>query len=167
MGGTYESIASQTLTSAAASITFSSIPATFTDLRLVLSATVSSAGQIALMQFNGDTATNYSYRHVEGNGATTSSSSAQTQSSISLATGAGLSLTIPVLHAVDIFQYKNTGMFKTALVSLAGDQNGSGNVRNSIGLWRSTAAITSLVLSLSAGNFAIGTTAELIGISNA
>jgi hypothetical protein len=161
---TYDSLAYTVLGAPAASITFSSISGAYTDLRLVLSATVSSAGQIALLQFNADTATNYSYRYLEGNGATAGSSSTQTQTSISLAIGSGLSLTIPVLHSVDILQYKNTGMFKTALISLAGDQNGSGNVRNSVGLWRSTSAITSLVLSLSAVNFAAGTTAELIGI---
>jgi len=48
------------------------------------------------------------------------------------------------------------------------DQNGSGVVANIVGLWRNTAAITSINLStLSAYNFNIGTTATLYGIKNA
>ncbi|NBQ97859.1 MAG: hypothetical protein EBU12_06490, partial [Microbacteriaceae bacterium] len=59
-GNTYSQIASTTLGSAASSVTFSSIAATYTDLVIVVQAAV-TAGSIALrMQFNSDTGTNYS-----------------------------------------------------------------------------------------------------------
>ena len=63
MASTYEPIATTTLGSAASSITFSSIPATYTDLRLVLVHTPSASTGNAQMQFNSDTATNYSYTY--------------------------------------------------------------------------------------------------------
>jgi hypothetical protein len=58
-GNTYVAIAEQTLGTAAASVTFSSIPGTYTDLVLVLSVQDASGNTFAL-QFNGDTSTNYS-----------------------------------------------------------------------------------------------------------
>ena len=72
MPTTYEPIATQTLGSAAATITFSSIPATYTDLRLVLvgTSTISANPKI---NFNSDTATNYSQTILSGNGSVANS----------------------------------------------------------------------------------------------
>jgi len=165
MAGTYESIASQTLGSAAASITFSSIPATFTDLRLVLVGTQTS-GNLDL-QFNSDTGTNYSQTFFYGDGASVTSTRRTTVSQIQLSEYSGLNATTPSARYVDIFSYAGS-TFKTALNSENQDLNGSGFVLNGVGLWRSTAAITSVSLTTTgAGELKIGTTAELIGISNA
>ena len=68
MATTYEAIQTTTLGSAAADITFSSIPATYTDLVLVyIGATVSNNINYYL-RFNGDTGTNYSYTYLSGTG---------------------------------------------------------------------------------------------------
>jgi hypothetical protein len=170
MPGTYESIASQTLGSAAASITFSSIPATFTDLRLLLTFTSASGGTQGKIIFNGDTAVNYSRRELTGSGSAASSNSVQDQPQLLIGENrvVGSSTTIPQFSTMDIMQYKNTGMFKTCLMTNSNDLNGSGAVQAVVNLYRSTAAINSIVIStLSGTNLAIGTTAELIGISNA
>jgi hypothetical protein len=53
------------------------------------------------------------------------------------------------------------------LAKTSEDRNGSGDIFTSVSLWRSTSAITSIYLFLSAYNFAIGTTATLYGIKNA
>ena len=163
---TYESIAYQSLVGTAASITFSSIAASWTDLRVVLTATTTVAGQSTTINLNGDTATNYSYRYMRGNGTTATSLSSQGAGPVNIQGSANTSTTIPTLYSIDIFQYANTGMNKTFLYTTSEDQNGSGSVTNSVGLWRSTAAITSIVLT-SSGLFAIGTTAELIGVKSA
>jgi hypothetical protein len=74
-GNTYEAIATQTLGSAAASVTFSSIPSTYTDLVLVCNfETSSNAIAGVYIQFNGDTSTNYSSTNLIGNGSTAESS---------------------------------------------------------------------------------------------
>jgi hypothetical protein len=58
-GNTYVAIAEQTLGTAAASVTFSSIPGTYTDLVLVISAQDTTNNSFALI-CNSDTGTNYS-----------------------------------------------------------------------------------------------------------
>ena len=60
MASTYEKIASYTLTSTSTGVTFSSIPATYTDLNLVLNIK-GSTDSIPAIRLNSDTAYNYSY----------------------------------------------------------------------------------------------------------
>ena len=165
MPATYEPIATTTLGSAAASITFSSIASSWTDLRLVLVGTGSSAVN-AIMRFNSDTATNYSQTYIYGDGASAASTRLTTQTYVRLTGNGGISTTIPQMWTVDIFSYAGS-TFKTSLVTASEDNNGSGNVERIVGLWRSTAAITSVLVSPTSGNWNIGTTATLYGIKNA
>jgi hypothetical protein len=63
MANTYTLIASNVLSSNAASVTFSAIPSTYTDLELRITARTSSAvsdEEALTMQFNSDTGNNYS-----------------------------------------------------------------------------------------------------------
>ena len=166
-GATYEPIATQTLASAAASITFSSIAASWTDLRLVLVATYASASSTAWMQFNGDTATNYSYTQLYGNGTTAGSSSSSSLSYIVIGDNrAGSSTTIPNFVTTDIFSYAGS-TYKTALSTDQMDKNGTGSLEYMVGLWRNTTAITSIKIGNDGTNFNTGTTATLYGIKAA
>jgi len=67
-------IASQTLGSTAATINFTSIPATYTDLRVVISGIQSSNYLAPTMILNSDSGTNYSNTKIKGNGSAASSS---------------------------------------------------------------------------------------------
>jgi hypothetical protein len=145
MASTYEKIASTTLGSAASTITLSSIPATYTDLRIVLAnAFTSYALDTVKIRFNSDTATNYSATQLMGDGAT-ASSSVQSSVSSGLLGRAGYQSTRPAMITADVFSYAGS-TFKTYLSDSAADQNGSGEVLRTVGLWRSTAAITSVTL---------------------
>lgn len=157
---TYIPIATQTLGSSASSITFSSIPNTYTDLRLVIVNLASSVDES--LTFNGDTGTNYSVTALAGSGASASSNNLTSSSKIvsDLIGAAGSS---PHMATFDIFSYAGSTN-KSVLVSAAMDSNGTGYVELTIGLWRSTAAITSLTLTSGGGNFATGTIATLFGI---
>lgn len=163
MPATYEPIATTTLGSTQL-ITFSSIAASWTDLRIVLQA-VQSAANSAVIRFNGDTATNYSNTELLGNG--TAASSGRTTSSTwgrcSSQTGVSGK---PSLHVIDIFNYAGS-TFKTCLAAASVDQNGSGMVERGVVLWRSTAAITSITLQAQSVGFDSGTTATLYGIKAA
>jgi len=160
---TFVPIATQTLGSAAASITFSSITGIYTDLRLVLTGTVSVA-DVGCIQYNADTGTNYSYTQLYGNGTTASSANNTTNGYIRFGGASNMSTTIPSMITTDIFSYAGATN-KTSLTTCAEDFNGSGDVMNLVGLWRSTAAITSIKLYLQSGNnFATGTIATLWGI---
>jgi len=163
-GATYEPIATTTLSSAASSITLSSIPATYTDLRVVLICLESATASV-FYTFNSDTAANYSRTGLYGDGSTATSFSNTGSSSNRLFVGSGNS-TIPALGTVDIFSYAGS-TFKTSLATEASDLNGSGYSSRIVNLWRSTSAITSITLSPSSGNFNTGTTATLYGILKA
>ena len=164
MPATYEKIASTTLGSAATTITFSSIPATYTDLRVVWVGTTSSAADITL-RYNNDSASNYSQTYLDGTGTSAISGRLTSQTSIYLFPNGGTSTTIPSLYAFDVFSYAGS-TYKTMLQESSGDKNGSGGVDRSVGLWRSTSAITRIDL-LSNFNMSIGTTATLYGILKA
>ena len=161
-GPTFEPIATQTLASAAASITFSSIAATYTDLRLIFAKPI--GGSSLLLRFNSDTATNYSWTYLVGDGASASSSYATSDTSITVG-GYVLNLASgSVLGEINIFSYAGS-TYKTALTALSHDMNGTGQVARTVGLWRSTAAITTVTIS-SGTNWPVGTTATLYGIKN-
>ena len=156
-------LATTTLGSAAASIDFTSISSAYTDLRLVVVATSTQALNAGI-RFNSNTATNYSGTGLVGNGSSASSSRYTIQTYLKLDNfDAGLNTT-PVMYTIDIFNYAGS-TFKTALVTLSGDTNGSGYVNRSVNLWRQTTAISSVSFyAASTGNLATGTTATLYGI---
>jgi hypothetical protein len=164
MAATYDPIATTTLSSGASSITFSSIPSTYTDLRLVFVGT-SAANVPGEMRFNGDTSSNYSRTYLSGNGSSVSSSRDTNQTNISM--GASAITSTPMMNTVDIFSYAGS-TYKTCLITSSDDRNGSGTVDRQVALWRSTSAITEIKLTVDlTANFTTGTTATLYGIKNA
>lgn len=163
MAATYEPIATQTLGSAAASITFSSIAASWTDIKVVFAGTAS--GVRTSFRFNSDSATNYSQTYIYGDGS--SAASARNTSTNQIFTQTNLNNTLPSMVTLDIFSYAGS-TYKTALETGSFDYNGTGLVERLVGLWRSTSAITSItVFDLFGGNFNTGCTATLYGIKAA
>ncbi len=163
MAITYEPIASTTLGSASADITFSSIASNWTDLRVVLVNTGGTAG--CRLQFNSDTATNYSNTSLIGTGSSAASASATSSDRISLEYW-GMNASIPSMYTADIFSYAGS-TFKTVLGRASEDYNGSGSTSVRVGLWRSTSAITTIRLFTVGTAFQSGTTATLYGILKA
>jgi hypothetical protein len=162
MPATYEPIATTTLGSAAATITFSSIPATYTDLRLVFQHTPTASLRPRL-QLNGDTAANYSSTVLNADGSTVVSASNTGDSSIRITNANTANLS---LITYDFFSYAGS-TYKTGLATFSGDDNGGGRLSRAVVLWRSTAAITQISLIVSASTYAAGSTATLYGIKNA
>jgi hypothetical protein len=165
MPATYEPIATTTLGSVAATITFSSIPATYTDLRISLVGSLSGGGAYGNLRFNSDSASNYSVTILRGNGTTASSARQTSATEILYQWTATSSSSDLVFHDINIFSYAGS-TFKTVLFANSQDANGGGSVERNVGLWRSTAAITSVNL-ISSSTWNIGTTATLYGIKNA
>jgi hypothetical protein len=165
MATTYEPIATTTVAVAAASIVFSSIPATYTDLRVVFVGTSTLATGLRA-QFNGDTATNYSRTSLLGDGNSVYAQRASNVAFISLGINDNLSTTIPTLRTMDIFSYAGSTN-KTVLTNESTDLNGSGASTVAVQMWRNTGAITSISLNLSTSTIAAGSTATLYGIKNA
>ena len=158
MAITYEPIATQTLGSAAATVTFSSIPSTYTDLVLVYAGTLSADGGFAL-RFNSDTGGNYSNTALFGDGSTAGSNTNINDTSMGLGYGG----TAQNVTTMQIQNYSNSTTYKTALSR----NNGGGYVSARVGLWRNTAAITTVAVLTYSGNFATGSTFTLYGIKAA
>jgi hypothetical protein len=158
---TYVPLATQTLGSAASSITFSSIPSGYTDLRIVTNLFTTTG---PVLTFNGDSNPNYSNTYILGNGSSSSTSSNTNVNYVNLTLPDGGS-SGPSLLTFDIFSYRS-GIYKTLLTISADDYNGTTAKGTSLvcGLWRSTAAITSVTISGNGGNFSTGSTATLWGI---
>jgi hypothetical protein len=157
MAKTYEPIATTTLGSAVSSYTFSSIPATYTDLILVANFSKSAAARLD-MQFNGDTANNYSYTRLNGNGTSASSDRIANFAVID----AGYTDTTMSTSIIHINNYVGS-TYKTALVRA---NTSSMNVGVFVGLWRSTAAINSITLG-GGNNLQTNSTFTLYGIKAA
>jgi hypothetical protein len=164
MAATYEPIATTTVAVAAATITFSSIPSTYTDLRLIFIPTVTLSTADARMTFNSDSATNYSSTNLYGNG-TAAASLSYTSAAYLLVDRNTLNQT-PHLYTIDLFSYAGS-TYKTCLVNQSEDDNGSGRAACYVGLWRSTSAVNRIDIATSSSTFAIGTTATLYGIKAA
>jgi len=165
MAITYEPIANITLTDASSSIVFGSIPNTWTDLRLVIVGKYTSASGNTRIVFNSDTSSLYSSTRIAGDGTGVGSDRLTAQANLRLNFD-GNSTTIPDLLTVDIFSYAGS-TFKTSLITSSEDKNGSGSVIRTVGLYRSTSAISSIQISLSSSTMAAGTTATLYGILKA
>jgi hypothetical protein len=164
MATTYEKIQSTTLGSATSPITFTSIPSTYTDLRLIFVGTWTSSNALRTHINNTTTGSLYSYTDLQGDGATAGSFRSTSSNSIQMPSSC--STTLPTFVTMDFFSYAgNTN--KTVLIEISQDYNGSGVVQRSVALFRNTAAITRLDLTAVGTTFAIGTTATLYGILKA
>ena len=164
--GDYESIATATVGSGgAASVTFSSIPATFKHLQIRGFQKGASAGDLTFT-LNGDTGANYTrhYLYGTGNGGVPLSGG-----SINESTGyVGFNPTGTVFQSsvIDILDYTSTSKTKMVRSLLGTDANGSGYILLTSSLWRATpAAITTI--SLSNTNFSQYTHFGLYGIKGA
>jgi len=157
MAATYEPIATTTLGSAQSSVTFSAISGSFTDLVLIIDGSFTAGGGIDT-QFNGDTGSNYSRTRIYGTGAGVVSNRSTNAGTISH----GYISTSRSNTIINIFNYANTTTYKT---SIGRGNAADARVQADVGLWRSTAAITSITLF--GGTFTIGTTFTLYGIKAA
>jgi hypothetical protein len=164
---TYVALRKETVTVATSSITFDLTGISgYTDLRIVASLkgnVGSPTDYTTLLQFNGDTASNYSRTLIRGDGTLDESTRSTGQTHIQLQTSGYLSTTVFQNILLDVFNYSNSTTAKTSLARL--DQP---NIlaAASVGLWRKTPeAITSIRIFLESGNYGVGSTFSLYGIS--
>lgn len=159
MTATYDCIATTTLGSAQASVTFSSISQNFTDLVLIVNGTaVSSDDGFNVQVGNGsaDTGNNYSTTYLYGTGTSAASGRESNTTGLQLGRiGSGNSTSI-----IHIMNYSNTTTYKTGL---GRGNNPASLVITSVGLWRSTSAIN-VVKVVGSSNFQTGSTFTLYGI---
>ena len=171
MASTYEKIASTTLSSSAASITFSSISGAYTDLVLVGSAKSLLSGTDSIgIAVNGNTGSIYSRTYLEANGSTVTSGRQTAQVRIVSDYIMGTTGTADFgTYIWNFNNYSNTTTKKTVLYRGNNTQvSGGWNTSAIVYLVDLTAAITSLTIATMNGpNLAIGTTFTIYGIKAA
>ena len=164
---TYKPIATNTLGSAAATVTFSSIAGTYTDLVLICNIAQAAGNNSLRIRYNSDTGTNYSRTYLLGNGSTASSGRTSSDVSGYLSETTG-STTLELAVVAHIMNYSNTTTYKT---HISRSNRASSSVDAVVGLWQSTSAITRIDLAMGgsfpANNFATGSTFTLYGIQAA
>jgi hypothetical protein len=181
MANTFTLIASSTVGSGgAASISFSSIPATYTDLVLLTSVRSSTTGsggtgyQERLNIYLNGTTANYSERWIQAEGGTTVNSGTSYFNSSGPSGLAGTAVpsdwTANTFNNNQIYipNYTSSNN-KSFSVDGVAENNGSfGSLMLNAGLWSNTAAITSISISLrNTPNMVQYSTAYLYGVKNA
>ena len=169
MANTYKLISSVTVGGGgAATMTFSSIPQTYTDLLVRVSArNTNTSGSGLNMRFNSISST-YSGKYLEGDGA--SASSGSTTTSYFAAGNVNTSNnTASTFASTDVYIPNYTGSTnKSGSVESVYENNATTAYITMIaGLLSNTAAITQIDITPSANTFVQYTTAYLYGISNA
>jgi hypothetical protein len=166
MANTYVAIATVTVGSGgAATISFSSIPATYTDLLLKVSARTDQASVTSEINvtFNGSTSS-ISLRGLYGNG---SAAGSQTLTRHPIL-GTGSTATTSTFGNSEIYIPNYAGSNNKSSSSDAVAESNTTTVFSYLNaaLWSNTAAITSVTLTPDSGNFAQYSTATLYGIKN-
>ena len=158
--GSYDALATVTVPSGGvSSITFAGIPQTgYSHLQIRISVVTSSTGTSAKTTFND---INPNVHWMTGNGSTTQSAYDANFLYFPLTQG---STTSPVVGIMDILDYTKTDKFKTTRTLEGYDNNGSGNVSLTSGLWRNTSSINKITITTGAGLFNQNSSFALYGV---
>lgn len=159
---TYTPLANLTLSSSAASVTFSSISQAYRDLVLVFVPTVDMPdgyNYVVRINLNSDsTATNYSYVRMSGNGTAAATTAATNLTFAGIANVNNK----PTNHTINLMDYSATDKHKTMLIRSNNADYGTEAVSMR---WANTAAVTSIKL-YSDQPYATGSSFSLYGIAS-
>jgi hypothetical protein len=169
---TYTLISSNVLASSAASVTFSAIPATYTDLVVRLSARSDNASDRTTTKFwfNGNSGTtSFSQTILQGNGASATSSR---NSSVAFGLSGfqdGATATASTFGNGEIYipNYTTTSNRPTAGFSVQENNSSTAYINAIANLDQIAAAITSITIDANGSNWITGSSFYLYGISNA
>ena len=156
-----------TTTSGATNVSFTSIPSTYKNLRIVYSAAITSgAWEFFLMRLNNDTAANYDRQTLQGRAG--SATAAETYGATSMYI-ANISQTNTSVGQIVIPAYKDTLLDKLAFNTFYA-KHGTSSTNQFVGVfggaWRSTSAITQIDLFPDTSKvFVTGSTFTLYGES--
>lgn len=171
MATTYTLISSSTLTSTTATVTFSSIPATYTDLVLRWSGRgATGVGNNCDVQLNG-VATNYSRTYLLGNGATASSSGSGGASETTMDMRAGYNpsdATANTFNNGEIYlpNYQSSTYKPVGSFNVTENNATTAYIGANANLSQITSAITSILIKPASGSWASGSSFYLYGIKN-
>lgn len=154
----------QTVASTATSITFSSIPQTYSSLQIRASVNNAGGNISTSMQFNSDTGTNYAKHILYADGTSALASGVASTSSMTFQMYSGNTTNNYSGTIIDIHDYANTSKYKTIRGLTGYDNNGSGLIALGSGLWMNTAAVSTITIGVAGSNWTAGSTIALYGM---
>jgi|LakMenE18May11ns_1017448.scaffolds.fasta_scaffold9834710_3 hypothetical protein len=175
MANTYDLIATNILSTTATSVTFASIPSTYTDLILKTSARMSNGGAtdaVLDIELNGSTAANYSNTNFRGDGSAVASNRYTTGTGLSYwrftYSMNGSATTANTFNNTDIYIPRyTTSDYKIASNFSVLENNATGaGISAGAALWQLTSAITQIKISCTSDTFASTSSFYLYGIKN-
>jgi hypothetical protein len=171
MPSTYTLISSNVLSSSAASVTFSAIPSTYTDLVVRGSTRVDSGSASSIqIRYNASIGgTDYSVTNLRGNGSAASSDALSGNDYGFAAFANNLStMTADTFSSWEIYLpgYLSSTKKPSSVISSQETNATSASTNAAANLWQGTAAITSIGFALSSSNWVSGSSFYLYGIKN-
>jgi hypothetical protein len=164
--GAYDSIATVTPYTTTTTVVFNSIPSTYTHLQIRVSSNygTGAANNGFWVQFNGDTAANYFWHQLYGNGTTVASGAAATRNEIYCGVLAGTSSSYAGAAVIDILDYASVNKNKTVRSLTGSDLNGSGFVKLMSGAWANSSTAVSSITITTDSTFGSNSSFALYGI---
>jgi hypothetical protein len=172
-GGAYESIATATGTGSSGTITFSSIPSTYTSLQIrgIGRTTTAATGfDDLLVRFNSDSSASYTYHALYGDISTAAAFGGTAQTSAIVVDGLSRNNNASGIVSgliIDLHDYSATTRNKTLRTMSGLDLNGTGKIYLQSHLWINTSAVTSITLVANGTNFGTQSVFSLYGIKGA
>lgn len=170
----FEPIATATGTGSSATITFTSIPSTYKHLQLrVLARDLgagTATGNATFIRLNNNTGSNYSLHSNFGDGATLTSGGYGFGGTggngyiYGITAAGGNTAGLMGVGIIDILDYTNTSKLKTYSIFSGIEQNGTGVISLTTGMFNSTAAITRIDIQGSQGSFTTTSVFSLYGL---
>jgi hypothetical protein len=163
----FDSIAGTvTVSTPVSSISFTSIPSTYRHLQIRYIARNAAVTDSVRTQFNSDGGSNYAWHSLRGSGAaaTATASASTTYMEMPFNSYSGTTANTFGVAVVDILDYKDTNKYTTLRTLGGADLNGSGYVFFNSGLWLNTAAVSTITIFPSTGNFEQYSSFALYGV---
>ena len=171
--GSYYSIATANVTSAQATVEFTSIPSIYKNLQVRIFTANTVAAYYMQMQFNSST-TDYNWHPLWGSGSgslVTAYNTSPSACMVGVNSHTGVNSNVRCASIVDILDYGNTNKFKTTRSLFGYNSNSTDTGQQYIGIfgsaWRNTNAITSIKFLSESGNFPANSHFALYGIKGA
>ncbi len=150
----------------ASSVTFTNIPSTYAHLQIRYFATKTTNGSLYLTFNNNTTGGNYTRHSLQGDGSTASADFPGTGGN-SIDVQCGNTAGNFGAGIIDILDYTSTNKTKVIRTLTGRDNNGSGLLWYTSGLWNQTSAITSIKFTPDSTNLAQYSQFALYGVKSA
>lgn len=164
-GNTYTFIGATTVATAASTITFSSIPGTYTDFILTGFARQNAQLDSPYVQMNGDSGANYNENWIVGLNTTVTESLYNGTNGLGMGYGGQGYAPWQEFGAnqIHVMGYSDAAKYKST-TSYGGSANSGSGVEYHSTMWKSIAAITSITCKMNTGPWVVGSVIALHGI---